>query len=671
MQHLQPNTTLQGGKYKIEKVLGQGGFGITYLATQISLNRKVAIKEFFMKDFCSRNETTCTISAPSTGSSKLVEQYRKKFIKEARNLARLSHPNIINVIDVFEENDTVYYVMPYFAGGSLQDYVKMHGVLSEQEAMNYVKQIASALKYMHEEQHICHYDVKPANILLDDKGQAVLIDFGISKNYDAEGQETTTTPIGVSDGYAPIEQYQQNVEEFSPVSDVYALGATLYFLLHGERPVSAIQRASGTVLLLSKKLSQNVKCIINASLKISKQERAKSVDIFLDGGDVTIVERPQIENKSYIKLIAAIVVAGIIGIVVFSLNRNSSQTSGEGIDTVAYDTINTKQIVIRGKLANNIAFVMNLTVNGNVVEGTEHYDNQKKDAIVQIKGTLEDNGTLTLYEYDRNIKTGTYRGLLGSESYSGTFTNSKGKEFRFSSVVTDEETFKEWNNTQFETSVFSYKKSANDISVEMKVDYPIRGDEELLGKTRLYITETIEKMFDVNTKISDLPDGQALLSHVVARKYEDMKDEKIREGGDGYEETLNIQKSFENDKCVSFCAKYFYCHGGVGNVSQIGSTFRKEDGNAIIVLKYPYNTNLLRLIKLAVKKKLGSSYDMVDEGFEADPMPKEFPFLSRNGVQFDYQHYEIGPGALGQVSVVIPYESIKQYMTDDAKHLIY
>ena len=279
MQHIQPNTTLQGGKYRIERVLGQGGFGITYLAVQASLERNVAIKEFFMKDFCSRDNTIMT-----TGSGKIVEQCRKKFVKEARKLARLSHPNIIGVIDIFKENDTVYYVMPYLTGGSLEDYVKKHGTLSESESMKYVRQIASALKYMHEEQHICHYDVKPANILLDKKGNAVLIDFGISKNYDANGHETTTTPIGMSEGYAPIEQYQQNVEEFSPVSDVYALGATLYFLLHGKRPVSAVHRASGTELMMSEKLSQEIKDLINESMKVSKLDRAKSVDLFLKDG---------------------------------------------------------------------------------------------------------------------------------------------------------------------------------------------------------------------------------------------------------------------------------------------------------------------------------------------------------------------------------------------------
>ena len=291
MQHLQPNTTLQGGKYRIEKVLGQGGFGITYLAAQTTLHRKVAIKEFFMKDFSSRDEVTQTMSASSSGSGGFVEQYKKKFIKEARNLARLHHQNIISVIDVFEENETVYYAMPYLAGGSLQEYVETHGTLSEKEALKYVRQIASALKYMHEVEHICHYDVKPANILLDDNGNAVLIDFGISKNYDAAGHETTATPIGVSEGYSPNEQYQQNVDEFSPASDVYSLGATLYFLLHGKRPVSAVNRVSGVSLHVKKMLSQRVKEIINKSMKVSKSERARSVDVFLDVEYLPVIKK--------------------------------------------------------------------------------------------------------------------------------------------------------------------------------------------------------------------------------------------------------------------------------------------------------------------------------------------------------------------------------------------
>lgn len=322
MQHLQPNTTLQGGKYRIERVLGQGGFGITYLAMQTSLQRKVAIKEFFMKDFCSRDDATSTMMGSSTGSNKLVEQYKKKFVKEARNLAKLSHPNIINVIDVFEENDTVYYVMPYLSGGSLQDYVKSRGALSETEAMKYVRQIAKALKYMHEEQHMCHYDVKPANILLDDKGNAVLIDFGISKGYDEGGHETSTTPIGLSEGYAPIEQYQQGLEEFSPASDVYALGATLYFLLHGKRPISAIDRVSGKSLSVNSSLSENIKRIIDTSLKVSKTERVRNIDVFLTS-----------EENSYrwYILLALLIIVGGIGLF---LNQNSRNQLKYNIGTM-------------------------------------------------------------------------------------------------------------------------------------------------------------------------------------------------------------------------------------------------------------------------------------------------------------------------------------------------
>ena len=365
MQHLQSNTTLQGGKYRIERVLGQGGFGITYLAEQVSLGRKVAIKEFFMKDFCLREDVTNLVSIPSTGSSRQVEMYRKKFVKEAHNLARLNHPNIISVIEVFEENSTVYYVMPYLSVGSLYDYVKNHGALSEDEAMKYIRQIAKALKYMHEDMHICHYDVKPSNILLDGKGNAILIDFGISKNYDDSGHETSTTPVGRSDGYAPIEQYQQNLEDFSPFSDVYALGATLYFLLHGKRPVSSLHRASGITLLMSKNLSQGIKDIINDSMKVSKRERAKSVDVFLkenyfsalkaDSLDTfvaddeeTIINNPQYQDQEYIvknveenscssiwKYVigALLIVAMVVGYIYY---KDSSQANKPRIEKASY-----------------------------------------------------------------------------------------------------------------------------------------------------------------------------------------------------------------------------------------------------------------------------------------------------------------------------------------------
>ena len=300
MNELKQGTSLQGGKYIIKRVLGQGGFGITYLAEQVSLGREIAIKEFFMKDNCSRDESTSEVSIPTTGSAVQVEQYRKKFLKEARTLASLDHPHIVSVIDVWEENGTVYYSMPHMPGGSLRDYVINHGRMLEQKALRYVGQIASALKYMHEKKHLCHYDIKPANILIDSYDNAILIDFGISKNYDSNGNETSSTPVGMSEGFAPLEQYQQMVNEFSPASDVYALGATLYFMLTGKKPQTAISRTNGEEMYFPDEMSTSLREFIERTMTISLNSRPSDVQIFFDYiSKCVFLGNPSIPKKSF------------------------------------------------------------------------------------------------------------------------------------------------------------------------------------------------------------------------------------------------------------------------------------------------------------------------------------------------------------------------------------
>ncbi|MBE6298531.1 MAG: serine/threonine protein kinase, partial [Bacteroidales bacterium] len=185
--NLREGSLLQGGRYRIEKVLGQGGFGITYSGYQTNLEAKVAIKEFFMKDLCNRDATTSQVSVGSVGSRETVETFRQKFLKEARNIFRLKHKHIISVIDVFEENGTAYYVMEHVGGGSLAGKV-LHGALPEEDAVRYTRQVADALAFVHSKR-MMHLDVKPANILLDDNDNAVLIDFGLAKQYDTEGHQ--------------------------------------------------------------------------------------------------------------------------------------------------------------------------------------------------------------------------------------------------------------------------------------------------------------------------------------------------------------------------------------------------------------------------------------------------------------------------------------------------
>ena len=285
MQALQQGSTLQGGRYKIERVLGQGGFGITYLAVQSGLERKVAIKEFFMKDLCNRDGSTSHVTLGTEGSRETVARFREKFLKEARNIARLNHPHIVRIYDIFEENGTAYYVMEYAEGGSLADLVKSKGCLSESEATSYILQIAEALAYIHSKK-INHLDAKPANILLNELNEAILIDFGLSKQYDAlTGGQTSTTPVGISEGYAPMEQYKQGgVSEFSPETDIYALGATFFKLLTGKTPPSSLDvNEDGVPVdeLMTHGVSQPVIDLIVHAMEPKKKGRMKDVRLFL------------------------------------------------------------------------------------------------------------------------------------------------------------------------------------------------------------------------------------------------------------------------------------------------------------------------------------------------------------------------------------------------------
>lgn len=308
MQQLTPNTLLQGGRYKIISTLGQGGFGITYLAIQSGLERKVAIKEFFMKELCERDKSTSHVTLGTEGSRETVNRFKEKFLKEARNIAKLNHPNIVRIIDVFEENGTAYYVMEYAENGSLADKVKREGYLTEPVATHHILQIAEALDYIHQHK-MNHLDVKPANIMINEKDEAVLIDFGLSKQYDAvTGGQTSTTPVGISHGYAPMEQYKEGgVQDFSPETDIYALGATFFKLLTGITPPSATDiMEDGLPLqnLKAKGVRAEAIATINKAMEPRKRDRIKNVRLFTESlstiGVATSATPQQVEDEATI-----------------------------------------------------------------------------------------------------------------------------------------------------------------------------------------------------------------------------------------------------------------------------------------------------------------------------------------------------------------------------------
>ena len=268
--HLSPGSVLVG-HYRIEKILGQGGFGITYLATDLSLDRLVAVKEFFPKEYCNREEQTSHMSVGTAGNKDFVERLKMKFLKEARNIAKFNCPYIIKIFAAFEANNTAYYVMEYIEGENLRDMVKRQGPLSVEKATDYIEKIGEALEYVHAH-HINHLDVKPANIMVrksDDK--PVLIDFGLSKEYNEEGHQTSTTPTGISHGYAPIEQYNAGgVSDFSPESDIYSLGATFYYLLTANTPPEAL-RLLEEPLSFPPQLPYNLQRAINKAMACTKK----------------------------------------------------------------------------------------------------------------------------------------------------------------------------------------------------------------------------------------------------------------------------------------------------------------------------------------------------------------------------------------------------------------
>ena len=276
--------------YVVDSVLGVGGFGITYKVSakikveNIYVKNQFAIKEHFLSDACERDHATgmVSISAPSRHK---VEQSKIDFLAEANRLNGIKHPNIVAVNEVFEANDTAYYVMEYIDGKSLRHYIENNGVLDERQALAVMTPILNAVNYLHANR-LTHLDIKPDNIMMrldEESGELVpvLIDFGLSKHYDEKGRPTSTIRIqGCSNGYAPIEQYQ-GINSFSPTADVYALGATLYFLLKGKDPIISGELSREILEReLPASLSDATRGALIHAMNLIKAERTQSVAQF-------------------------------------------------------------------------------------------------------------------------------------------------------------------------------------------------------------------------------------------------------------------------------------------------------------------------------------------------------------------------------------------------------
>ena len=279
-KELQPGTALNGNKYVIEKKIGEGGFGITYRAVQTGLNRAVCIKEYFLAGRCVRNTHDRTVQLQGANEA-MFEKFRQAFVREAKTLATLHHPNIVEVIDVFDENGTSYMVMPFLEGRSLQSIVEKNGPLSCPEAVNYIAQITNAVGYIHE-RHILHRDIKPDNIMVTADYKAILIDFGSAREFEEDKTQAQTAML--THGYAPTEQYTRNSRKGS-YTDIYAIGATLYFVLTGKVPLEAAARMTEQMpepQELNPDIPEEINRTILKAMQIKAENRHQSIGEFMD-----------------------------------------------------------------------------------------------------------------------------------------------------------------------------------------------------------------------------------------------------------------------------------------------------------------------------------------------------------------------------------------------------
>ena len=304
-----PIGTMLKGKYRIDSYLASGGFGNTYVATDLQSHIKIAVKEFFMKGVSLRNVDHTTVTESTPDNKATFESQKNKFRKEAMRIMGLHNRHIVGVHDYFDANGTSYYVMDYIDGKNLSSLLKRTGKpVSESDALSILNQMLDALNTVHEATPpILHLDIKPANIMVDKQDNAVLIDFGASKQMDADGGATTSSAVSYTNGYAPFEQMEKSLDKFGPWTDFYALGATLYYLLTNSKPpMPSVILDDHTTdkhesLPFPASVSYNTRRLVTWMMRPNRGDRPQSVSqlkAYLYGDETVISEDSTILNTN-------------------------------------------------------------------------------------------------------------------------------------------------------------------------------------------------------------------------------------------------------------------------------------------------------------------------------------------------------------------------------------
>ncbi len=274
-----PVGSILSDRYYVGVVLGQGGFGITYVGCDTRLNKKVAIKEYYPAGYVNRlSEHSTNITVSAGDAAETFEHEKQKFIKEAYLLAEFAGDrNIVNVTDILVEHNTAYFVMEYVDGQTLEKYVKQNGRMTFFEAFSMLEPMMRSLSKIHSK-GLIHRDISPSNIMVQSDKQITLIDFGAAREFDAQAQKSLS--VILKHGYAPTEQYQTKGPQ-GPWTDVYAVCATLYKMITGMTPPSAIDRMVGDILKkpseLGASISPQEESVLLKGLSVLQNDRYSSM----------------------------------------------------------------------------------------------------------------------------------------------------------------------------------------------------------------------------------------------------------------------------------------------------------------------------------------------------------------------------------------------------------
>jgi len=415
--YLPVGTKLRGGAYTVGKVLGQGGFGITYKGSDTRLQRVVAIKEFFLQG-CIRQGNSVSIATPSITLADF-ERMKQRFLQEARTLARFNHPGVVRVYDVFEENQTAYIVMEFLRGKPLSRILEERGGrMEEQEALGYIAQVCEALELIHSS-GILHRDIKPDNIMVCEDGRVVLIDFGAAREFAARATQRHT--VILTPGYAPMEQYSE-LGQRGPFTDIYALSATLYHLLTGEVPVPAPDRRVGIPLpdvrQLNPRISPHVAQAIMQGLEMDSDKRPQTAREFLNllQGRVAVpipstpVPAPTVPQATQIDELLKSILARLYGL--------SEKAHQEGMVVDCFWISRLKEEVVQSmsvRLEQGKQYLIAGTGDDQVILDLDArvYD---PDDIVVGEDTLKDNVPVIHFQAS---KTGPYRIAVWASEMNG------------------------------------------------------------------------------------------------------------------------------------------------------------------------------------------------------------------------------------------------------------